>query len=87
MIWGGRWKGGSGVGTYVHPWWIHVEVWQNQYTIVNLKKKKVMGCRKSGAKREVSSNMSLPQETRETSNKQPIPTSIATTKKNKPPQS
>ena len=46
-----------------------------------------MGCRKSGAKREVSSNMSLPQETRETSNKQPIPTSIATTKKNKPPQS
>ena len=30
-----------------------------------------MGCRKSGAKREVYSNMSLPQETRETSNKQP----------------
>ena len=30
-----------------------------------------MGCRKSGAKREVYSNISLPQETRETSNKQP----------------
>ena len=29
-----------------------------------------MGCRKSGAKREVYSNMSLPQETRETSNEQ-----------------
>ena len=43
-----------------------------------------MGCRKSGAKREVYSNMSLPQETRETSNKQPIPTPIATTKKNNP---
>ena len=26
------------MGTYVHPWWIHVDVWQNQYSIVNLKK-------------------------------------------------
>ena len=25
---------GSEVGTYVHPWWIHVDVWQNQYSIV-----------------------------------------------------
>ena len=30
----GRWDGGSGVGTYVHPWQIHVDVWQNQYNIV-----------------------------------------------------
>ena len=29
---GGR--GGSGVGTYVHPWRIHVDVWQNQCSIV-----------------------------------------------------
>ena len=34
---GGRW--GSGVGTYVHPWQIHVDVWQNQYSIVKQKKK------------------------------------------------
>ena len=20
MIWGGRWEGGSGLGTHVHPW-------------------------------------------------------------------
>ena len=26
--------GGSGSGTRVHPWWIHVDVWQNQYNIV-----------------------------------------------------
>ena len=26
--------GGSGWGTHVYPWWIHVDVWQNQYTIV-----------------------------------------------------
>ena len=26
--------GGSGLGTHVHPWWIHVDVWQNQYNIV-----------------------------------------------------
>ena len=29
---GGR--GGSGWGTRVHPWWMHVVVWQNQYNIV-----------------------------------------------------
>ena len=34
MIWGERWEGGSGFGTHVHPWWIHVNVWQNQYSIV-----------------------------------------------------
>ena len=25
---------GSGWGTCVYPWWIHVDVWQNQYNIV-----------------------------------------------------
>ena len=29
---GGR--GDPGWGTRVHPWWIHVDVWQNQYNIV-----------------------------------------------------
>ena len=29
--WGGRWAGGSGWGTRVRSWWIHVDVWQNQY--------------------------------------------------------
>ena len=29
---GGR--GGSGLGTCVHLWQIHVDVWQNQYNIV-----------------------------------------------------
>ena len=27
-------KGGPGLGTHVHPWWIHVDVWQNHYNIV-----------------------------------------------------
>ena len=31
---GGRWEGGSAFGTHVHPWQIHVDVWQNQYNIV-----------------------------------------------------
>ena len=26
--------GGSGWGTCVHSWWIHVDVWQNQYNVV-----------------------------------------------------
>ena len=32
--WGGRGEGDSGWGTCVHPWQIHVSVWQNQYNIV-----------------------------------------------------
>ena len=38
--WYGR-GGGRGVQEWelnVHPWWIHVDVWQNQYSIVKLKK-------------------------------------------------
>ena len=34
ILWGGKWEGGSCLGTCVHPWWIHVNVWQNQYSIV-----------------------------------------------------
>ena len=29
---GGR--GDSGLGARIHLWWIHVNVWQNQYSIV-----------------------------------------------------
>ena len=34
MVQGRRWDGGSGWGTRVRPWQIHVDVWQNQYNIV-----------------------------------------------------
>ena len=34
MVRGRRWEGGSGWGTHVHPWQIHVDVWQNQYSTV-----------------------------------------------------
>jgi len=27
-------RGASGWGTRVYPWWMHVDVWQNQYNIV-----------------------------------------------------
>ena len=33
-------KEGSGWGTRVYLWQIHVDIWQNQYNIVKLKKKK-----------------------------------------------
>ena len=39
IIWGGRREEGSGWGTQVYLWWIHVDVWQNQYNIVKLKNK------------------------------------------------
>ena len=37
--WGGRKEEGSGWGTHVYLWWIHVDIWQNQYNIVKLKNK------------------------------------------------
>jgi len=39
MVWGGRREEGSGWGTQVYLWWIHFDIWQNQYNIVKLKKK------------------------------------------------
>ena len=38
---GGRWERGSGLGIHVHPWLIHVNVWQNQYSIVKQNKEKI----------------------------------------------
>ena len=47
MLWGGRWEGGSYLGTHVHPWWIHVNVWQNQYSTVKQNKVKIKIKKKS----------------------------------------
>ena len=39
MVWGGRREEGSGWGTHVYLWWIHFDIWQNQYNIVKFKNK------------------------------------------------
>ena len=39
MVRGGRREEGSGWGTHVYLWWIHVDIWQNQYNIIKLKNK------------------------------------------------
>ena len=39
MVQGGRREEGSGQVTRVYLWRIHVDIWQNQYNIVNLKNK------------------------------------------------
>ena len=39
MVQGGRREEGSGWGTCVYLWQIHVDIWQNQYNIVKLKNK------------------------------------------------
>ena len=36
---GGRREEGSGWGTRVYLWRMHVDIWQNQYNIVKLKNK------------------------------------------------
>ena len=46
MGWGGRWEGGSGWGTHVNPWLIHVNVWQKllQYCkVISLQLIKING--------------------------------------------
>ena len=40
MVLGGRREEGSGWGKHVYLWWIHFDIWQNQYNIVKLNKKK-----------------------------------------------
>ena len=39
MVQGRRREEDSGWGTHVYLWWIHVDIWQNQYNIVKLKNK------------------------------------------------
>ena len=39
MVWGRRREEGSGWGTHVYLWWIHFDIWQNQYNIVKFKNK------------------------------------------------
>ena len=56
MEWGGRRGEGSGWGTHIHPWWIHVNVWQSQYNIVKLKKKKKSLGREDPLKEEMATH-------------------------------
>ena len=49
MGWRGRWEGGSGWGTHVNPWLIHVNVWQKplQYCkVISLQVIKINGKKK-----------------------------------------
>ena len=39
MVQGGKREEGSGWGTRVYLWHIYVDIWQNQYNMVKLKKK------------------------------------------------
>ena len=68
MVWGGRREEGSGWGTHVYLWWIHLDIWQNQYNIVKLnkikltknwKKKKVVYNSYSSFKRQGKMSLSL----------------------------
>ena len=51
MGWGGRWERGSGWGTHVNPWLIHVNVWQKAlqyYKVISLQLIKIIGEMKKG---------------------------------------
>ena len=55
MGWGGRREWGSGWGTHVNPWLIHVNVWQNplQYCkVISLQLTKINGKKKKERKKK-----------------------------------
>ena len=57
--WGERWEGGSGWGTHVIPWLIHLNVWQKplQYCkVISLQLIKINGKKK---KNEISTHSSV----------------------------
>ena len=57
MGWRGRWEGGSGWGTHVNSWLIHVNVWQKkplQYCkVISLQLIKINGKKKKKSDSEV----------------------------------
>ena len=56
MGWGGRQEGGSGWGTHVSPWLIHVNVWQKplQYCkVISLQLIKINGKKKQQQKKKI----------------------------------
>ena len=62
MGWGGRWEGGLGWGTHVHPWQIHVNVWQKplQYCkVISLQLIKINGKKLKKKKRKIDLFQSL----------------------------
>ena len=57
MGWGGRWEGGSGWGTHVNPWLIHVNVWQKplQYCKgISFQLIKIIGEKKKKKEKKIS---------------------------------
>ena len=57
MGWGGKWKGGSGWGTHVNPWLIHVNGWQKplQYCKeISLQLIKIIGKKTKTKKNKIS---------------------------------
>ena len=60
MGWGGRWEGGSGWGTHVTPWLIHVNVWQKplQYCkVISIQLIKINGKKEKSVVICISVNM------------------------------
>ena len=59
MVWGGTREEGSGRGTCVYLWQIHVDIWQNQYNIVKFKNKIKL---KNKLKKKVSMALTLSRQ-------------------------
>ena len=60
MGWGGRWEGGSGWGTHVNPWLIHVNVWQKplQYCkVISLQLIKINGKKSKNKQKNKTNNL------------------------------
>ena len=55
----GGWEGASGLRTHVYPWLIHVNVWQNQYSVVKQNRVKIKIKKKNNlCKKETNKRLS-----------------------------
>ena len=59
MGWGGRWEVGSGWGTHVNPWLIHVNVWQKPLQYCKLISLQLIKIKKKKVKITINSDVSL----------------------------
>ena len=50
------------MGTHVHPWLIHVNVWQNKYSIAKHYKVKIKIQKKMGKTRDLLKTLELARE-------------------------
>ena len=75
MGWGGRQEGGSGWGTHVNPWLIHVNVWQKPLQYCKVISLQVIKINEKETKKQQQKNKTVdykPKKKKKKNNKQQL---------------